>query len=429
MAEPSIQPGPAPENPDKSGDHDLSAAELRQHAQEIAALYPPPRLGTELVLLEVSPHRAHAYWNIDVEDFQAAVARTGEDAPAMLLRVHDVTGLEFDGANSHSYFDVQVQGLQGHWYIDLWKDGRAYLAELGLRRAAGAFLPIARSNPVMTPRATESDDYHTRAVDTAQPGQRELYLGRASTDPDLHDATIDVETGAPLEVDAPPVHPVPPVPDAEFYPAGKPAEVPVHSAQIVPDQFSPNEFPIAPFNAVSTEDTPDVVATIFEQAAHPRVTPVPPPAPVAPATNDAARREEAYAHWPTAEELARHVPDTSGEAPAAIPAANTVAPAEETTASEPTLPPAEPAPQAAGPDRVPLENYVKLTSYAEQRSQVALEVNVELHIYGRAKPGTQLSLYGSPVPLQPDGSFSIRKPLPHGAVVLPLLAVDPPPQG
>ena len=67
----SPEPVTPPEAEDQapgSGDSD----ELRSIAEEISSLYPPPRLGTELVLLEIDPHRAHAYWNIDVADYQEA---------------------------------------------------------------------------------------------------------------------------------------------------------------------------------------------------------------------------------------------------------------------------------------------------------------------------------------------------------------------
>jgi hypothetical protein len=87
----------------------------------------------------------------------------------------------------------------------------------------------------------------------------------------------------------------------------------------------------------------------------------------------------------------------------------------------------EPAPadgRAQGPAVLPLENYVNLSSFVQARRDVLIEVNTELHIFGRVKPGTELSLYGQKVPLRPDGGFSIRRPLPQGAVVLPLLATD-----
>ncbi|QNT70511.1 hypothetical protein HQ394_15700 [Defluviicoccus vanus] len=49
------------------------------------------------------------------------------------------------------------------------------------------------------------------------------------------------------------------------------------------------------------------------------------------------------------------------------------------------------------------------------------EVNAELHIFGRAKPGLKLQMFGRPVPIRPDGTFTINRPLPNGAVVLSLL--------
>jgi hypothetical protein len=67
-----------------------------------------------------------------------------------------------------------------------------------------------------------------------------------------------------------------------------------------------------------------------------------------------------------------------------------------------------------------LDSYVNLSSFVNGRSEPDLEVNVELHIYGRAKPGSHLTLHGQRVVLRPDGTFSIRKPLPQGAIVLPL---------
>ncbi len=369
MAEPTSSPEPTPpERPEgaKPGDA-FSPDELRAITQEVSSLYPPPRLGTELVLLEVNPHRAHAYWNVDVEDFQAAARETGLDGPPMILRLYDVTGVAHDAQQAHSYFDLQVQGLQGHWYVDLWKDGRCYVAELGLRRPSGGLVPLARSNAVSTPPASESALYDTTALDVAGAHAANLRMADEAVEPDA-----------------------PPAPAAEEpAPVGVAIQAPVESRAVPP-------------------------------ADAPRLHPMPPADPTAPVAPEAP-----YHDWPSAEELSRHVPDTSGAAPELPPAP---APSAE-AGPAPAQPAPEPdrTPPPAPPASLPLEHYVSLSSFENGRAQVALEVNVELHIYGRAKPGTQVSFYGQPVALQPDGSFSIRKPLPHGAVVLPLLAVEPPP--
>jgi hypothetical protein len=63
---------------------------------------------------------------------------------------------------------------------------------------------------------------------------------------------------------------------------------------------------------------------------------------------------------------------------------------------------------------------VSYSSGSLGRSADLLEVNTELHVFGRARPGTRLKIFGRPVALRPDGSFSVRRPLPQGAVVIPL---------
>ncbi len=416
-----------------------TAEELRSIAEEVASSYPPPRLGTELVLLEVSPNRAHAYWNVEVADFEAAVAASGQDAPAMLLRLHDVTGLEFDGSNAHSYFDVQVQGLQGHWYVDLWQDGRAYIAELGLRRANGSFAVMSRSNRIATPASGESALYNTEALDVLHLGDAVQRLTDLISDPHLSPENMDAETGALIDRNPPPVGPgtltdpaayrAPDAAAEEAHPGAAPLQPSVRPA---PDA---KEFPLAFVpDATPREQIEQLFHRVQESVAAeppaPVVTPQwtepssPPPA-AAPAETAGTPATEQQ-RWPSAEELVRHVPDTSATAPVdAAPAreeshaAPAPAPDSAQQASSPSAPP-------SAKEALPLDSYVSLSSFEHGRPQVDLEVNVELHIYGRAKPGAKLSFYGQPVALQPDGSFSIRKPLPQGAVVLPLLAVEPP---
>jgi len=75
----------------------------------------------------------------------------------------------------------------------------------------------------------------------------------------------------------------------------------------------------------------------------------------------------------------------------------------------------------ADDDPLALENVLTLSSHALGRGDVQLEINAELRIYGRAKPGSDLHLFGRPVRLRPDGSFSITRPLPQGALVISTL--------
>lgn len=74
-------------------------------------------------------------------------------------------------------------------------------------------------------------------------------------------------------------------------------------------------------------------------------------------------------------------------------------------------------PQAASS----MESVLTVSSFALGTELVDLEINAEIHIYGRARPGTQLMLFGRKVMLRPDGTFSITRPLPNGALVLSAL--------
>lgn len=121
---------------------------------------------------------------------------------------------------------------------------------------------------------------------------------------------------------------------------------------------------------------------------------------------------------------------------------NTPFPEEQAEAGsgqeEPSLPapsdqPPPPAAEAGGDGTapatvdpaslLPLENILTLSSFALGRDGVEFEINAELHIFGRARPGTRLQLFGRPIPLRPDGSFSITRPLPQGALVFSSLLV------
>ncbi len=77
----------------------------------------------------------------------------------------------------------------------------------------------------------------------------------------------------------------------------------------------------------------------------------------------------------------------------------------------------------------PLESIMSLSSFALGRQSVNLEINAELHIYGRSQPGTELTMFGQRVTSRPDGSFSIRRPLPSGALVMPMIMASGSPTG
>ncbi len=120
---------------------------------------------SRVVLMAVDPLHVHVYWEITPEDRERAHKRLDplhkHEPPIWVLRFHDVTMVEFDGSNAHSYFNVPVDLAAKNWYVELWSSDKTYYAELGPRSDAG-FVAACRSNFEYVPRAEPSPRYEPR---------------------------------------------------------------------------------------------------------------------------------------------------------------------------------------------------------------------------------------------------------------------------
>ncbi len=112
-----------------------------------------------IVLMARDCYWIFAYWEIQQHSVDEAQSFLGDawDSACWVLRVHDVTDIIFDGANSHGFFDIEMAAETDNWYIEVSEDDRSYVAEIGVRAADGRFFALARSNAVETPRAGLSD--------------------------------------------------------------------------------------------------------------------------------------------------------------------------------------------------------------------------------------------------------------------------------
>ncbi len=139
----------------------LSREELAAISQELASFFPQPFDETRVVLMLVDPYHVHAYWQIRLDHLDSVRAQIGPGGAHLpiVLRFYDITLIDFSRQPAHRSFDVQVNGLQNNWYVDLWEDSKSYVADVGLRKPDGSVAALARSNIVHTPRAAESPDY------------------------------------------------------------------------------------------------------------------------------------------------------------------------------------------------------------------------------------------------------------------------------
>lgn len=130
-------------------------------AEVVPAIHEPPASYGEdrIALLVRDPYWVHVYWDISREALLRAkgILRDEWYEARSVLRVHDVTGVEFDGGNSNSFFDISIEGGATNWYVNTRVPNRSYCVEIGLLSRSGRFVLLARSNVATTPRDAPSD--------------------------------------------------------------------------------------------------------------------------------------------------------------------------------------------------------------------------------------------------------------------------------
>lgn len=112
---------------------------------------------TRIVLMVRDPYWLHSYWNTSHET-REQISKLFFDwnRISLLLRVYDITNVNFDGSNSNYYFDISI-GHTSNWYIHVGGPNRTFCVDLGFIQENGIFYTITRSNQVTTPRDNVSD--------------------------------------------------------------------------------------------------------------------------------------------------------------------------------------------------------------------------------------------------------------------------------
>jgi hypothetical protein len=108
---------------------------------------------TRLVMMVVNPYLVCAYWEVNPEKLAAARQEVRSDTARVVLRFYEVEDSASFSDPPSAWFDVDVDLRPRNWYVDLWSADKTYYAELGLRGDDGQIVPLARSNPIRTPRS------------------------------------------------------------------------------------------------------------------------------------------------------------------------------------------------------------------------------------------------------------------------------------
>jgi glycosyltransferase involved in cell wall biosynthesis len=98
----------------------------------------------------VAPYYAFAHWRIRDEWVEHTRRHKGDAwiNCRLILRLYDISYIEFNGFNAHRIMDVGLPGLCGHLQLKLHRPGTWELGEVGFLLRSGEFVPAARSTVV-----------------------------------------------------------------------------------------------------------------------------------------------------------------------------------------------------------------------------------------------------------------------------------------
>lgn len=185
LKRPAAKPARPPEAPPAA----VTAVEMAKYhiAQPapptVAPVYAPPAAAelpgeygeTKIVALVRDPEWIFVYWEISAERRAELGLIKGQHDRDMAFRVYDVTGIEFDGTNPISFFDVPINDRAVSWYLKVPEPARSYCIDLGVYSDEGDFIIVVRSNIVTTPRKDAAWEREEEWLDLSGAEFHEIY--------------------------------------------------------------------------------------------------------------------------------------------------------------------------------------------------------------------------------------------------------------
>jgi hypothetical protein len=152
---------PPPEVDVEFGAEFIPDFQLPSAAPQISEPDLPRRYGKDrMTLLARDPYWLFAYWEVSAtkqEEFSSQYGPEAWQASRPILRVYDVTGIDFAGNNANIYVDIAVNDQVDNWYIEVGEPNRTFCVDLGRVLTTGQFVTLLRSNFAQTPSASLSE--------------------------------------------------------------------------------------------------------------------------------------------------------------------------------------------------------------------------------------------------------------------------------
>ncbi|MHB1421881.1 MAG: glycosyltransferase [Gemmataceae bacterium] len=126
-------------------------------------------------LAAVAPNQGFAHWRILPEWVEGTARRRGGawHQCRLILRLYDVSYIQFTGFNAHHLQDESLPSLCGQRFFQLPRRGTAQIGEVGFLLRGGEFIPAARSQTVQFGRDVGSPNRDQTALYVSESGRIE----------------------------------------------------------------------------------------------------------------------------------------------------------------------------------------------------------------------------------------------------------------
>jgi hypothetical protein len=120
-----------------------------------------PLLNGEMQAKHVSPHKIIFIW--DSSELPKLLFQhyfnIDFDSQVQMLRIYDVTQIQFNGKNAHHFYDLPVPHQQGYWFVKGLFSNRSYVADIGVEVNGRDFFPLLRSNSIQMPKLGKANNH------------------------------------------------------------------------------------------------------------------------------------------------------------------------------------------------------------------------------------------------------------------------------
>jgi len=338
---------------------------------------------TRCTMLIRDPEWVYIYWEISDHDRRRHGLIRDRHDRATSLRIHDVTGVVWNGANAHGHFDIGInEHTTANYYLRI-EPHKKYVAELGYYDELGRFTVVASTQPIVTPRHVPS----VLRADDPDPGPEPPAPPVVQAPVQASLTAIDSAwpaTAGDLFFN----------PAAEYLPDAPP--VPSASDKIVPSEIERER------RIYRMSGGGDTVHVLMGSE-------------FVPIKVQAEDLEEwlARPELPPEALMALMHPGGFG-----LPSSDVHAPKPLAEIADQARTPEQ---QAASSEAFPMASSAAL---GKKPKDFWLRVHTELILYGATEPDARVTVMGQPVDLRPDGTFTLRFAFPEGTYDLPVRAVN-----